>query len=165
MIPDFKTYIKESIWSDIQDRSAGDTIRKEDDIDLLDRDEFFDNCIRPHYIETTTEHTILNWNPSKCIIIPVATHLYKSPSHIDLTYQYNVNKPEKYLHITPNVKSEPELFKLLKDRYILKKVVVGYNITPKDSIKDDVPNSFVIDVLNYIIDTPCDTFKKLIDKI
>ena len=31
MIPDFKTFIKESIWSDMQDRSAGDTIRKEDD--------------------------------------------------------------------------------------------------------------------------------------
>jgi hypothetical protein len=30
MIPDFKTYIKESIWSDIQDRSTGDSIRKED---------------------------------------------------------------------------------------------------------------------------------------
>ena len=30
MIPDFKTYINESIWSDIQDRSSGDTIRKED---------------------------------------------------------------------------------------------------------------------------------------
>ena len=30
MIPDFKTFIKESIWSDIQDRSAGDTVRKED---------------------------------------------------------------------------------------------------------------------------------------
>ena len=32
MIPDFKTYIKESIWSDIQDRSAGETMRKEDEI-------------------------------------------------------------------------------------------------------------------------------------
>ena len=30
MIPDFKTYINESIWSDIQDRSSGETIRKED---------------------------------------------------------------------------------------------------------------------------------------
>ena len=30
MIPDFKTYIKESIWSDIQDRSSGESIRKED---------------------------------------------------------------------------------------------------------------------------------------
>ena len=31
MIPDFKTYIKESIWSDIQDRSSGEIIRKEDE--------------------------------------------------------------------------------------------------------------------------------------
>ena len=30
MIPDFKTYINESIWSDMQDRSSGDTIKKED---------------------------------------------------------------------------------------------------------------------------------------
>ena len=30
MIPDFKTFINESIWSDMQDRSAGDTIRQED---------------------------------------------------------------------------------------------------------------------------------------
>ncbi len=28
MIPDFKTYINESIWSDMQDRSSGDTIKK-----------------------------------------------------------------------------------------------------------------------------------------
>ena len=30
MIPDFKTFISESIWSDMQDRSSGDAIRKED---------------------------------------------------------------------------------------------------------------------------------------
>ena len=34
--------ITESIWSDIQDRSAGDTVRKEDDVNLLDKDEFYD---------------------------------------------------------------------------------------------------------------------------
>ena len=42
MIPDFKTFIKESIWSDIQDRSAGDTVRKEDDINIFDCDELYD---------------------------------------------------------------------------------------------------------------------------
>jgi hypothetical protein len=40
MIPDFKTFIKESIWSDIQDRSAGDTVRKEDEVNHLDQDDF-----------------------------------------------------------------------------------------------------------------------------
>ena len=32
MIPDFKTFISESIWSDMQDRSSGETTRKEDEI-------------------------------------------------------------------------------------------------------------------------------------
>ena len=41
MIPDFKTFIEESLWSEIQDRSSGDAIRKEDDIDFLDYEEFF----------------------------------------------------------------------------------------------------------------------------
>lgn len=41
MIPDFKTFIKESIWSDMQDRSVGETVRKEDDIDHLNYEEFF----------------------------------------------------------------------------------------------------------------------------
>lgn len=41
MIPDFKTYLKESIWSDIQDRSSGETVRKEDDIDRFGYEDFF----------------------------------------------------------------------------------------------------------------------------
>ena len=37
-----KKHINESIWSDMQDRSAGETVRKEDDINLLDRDGLYD---------------------------------------------------------------------------------------------------------------------------
>ena len=37
-----KKHINESIWSDIQDRSMGKTVRKEDDINLLDVDEFIE---------------------------------------------------------------------------------------------------------------------------
>ena len=43
-----KKHINESIWSDMQDRSAGITQRKEDDINLLDRDGLFD-CIYDLY--------------------------------------------------------------------------------------------------------------------
>ena len=48
MIPDFKTFIKESIWSDMQDRSSGEIVRKEDDIDHLDYAEFF-TYLTKHY--------------------------------------------------------------------------------------------------------------------
>lgn len=41
MIPDFNTYLKESIWSDIQDRSTGETVRKEDDVDRFGYEDFF----------------------------------------------------------------------------------------------------------------------------
>ena len=48
MIPDFKTFIEESLWSEIQDRSCGKAIRKEDDINILDLDEFYE-YIKEHY--------------------------------------------------------------------------------------------------------------------
>ena len=41
-IKSFKKFIEESIWSDIQDRSAGDVVRKEDDVNLLDYDGLYD---------------------------------------------------------------------------------------------------------------------------
>ena len=34
MIPDFKTYLKESIWSDMQDRGTGEIKKKEDESNL-----------------------------------------------------------------------------------------------------------------------------------
>ena len=37
-----KKHINESIWSDMQDRSMGKTVRKEDDINIFDCDELYD---------------------------------------------------------------------------------------------------------------------------
>ena len=49
MIPDFKTFLRESIWSDIQDRNSGEVIRKEDELkkfydDLTDMYRCIDNA-------------------------------------------------------------------------------------------------------------------------
>ena len=80
MIPDFKTYITESIWSDIQDRSAGDTVRKEDDVNLLDRDEFYDYLKNKYnkishliYKDTSEIHIKLGWSyfPRRDYIIDI----------------------------------------------------------------------------------------------
>ena len=40
MIPDFRTYVGESVWADIHRRSNGKQERKEDDVDLLDLNDF-----------------------------------------------------------------------------------------------------------------------------
>ena len=34
--------LSESIWSDMRDRSAGETVRKEDAVNALNRNEFYD---------------------------------------------------------------------------------------------------------------------------
>ena len=41
-IKSFKKFIEESIWSDIQDRSMGKTVRKEDDINLPAKDGLYE---------------------------------------------------------------------------------------------------------------------------
>ena len=65
-----KKHINESIWSDMQDRSAGDTIRKEDDINLLDRDGLFD------YIYDLYKQIAIHPLPLKSQTSP--THIYFS---------------------------------------------------------------------------------------
>ena len=52
----FSTLV-ESIWSDIQDRSTGNVVRKEDDVNLLDYDTFGE-YIRRIYIPKNDKCTI-----------------------------------------------------------------------------------------------------------
>lgn len=72
MIPDFKTYLEESIWSNINKRSEGSVSRKEEDINNLDIDglceyikdkyEFITNESWPVYVGTkmNTDITFLH---------------------------------------------------------------------------------------------------------
>ena len=50
--------IKESVWADIHKRSNGDQVRKEDDVNLLDLDEFY-KYIKDHY-KTKVEYIDLD---------------------------------------------------------------------------------------------------------
>ena len=59
MIKKFEEFIRESIWSDVQDRSSGDVVRKEDDIDFYDREQFFE------YLNNNYEYIVeVNFCPS-----------------------------------------------------------------------------------------------------
>ena len=67
-IKSFKKFIEESIWSDIQDRSMGKTVRREDDINLLDCDELYD------YIYSLYEQINQDSMPSKSQIVQRFTY-------------------------------------------------------------------------------------------
>ena len=74
--------LSESIWSDMQDRSAGETVRKEDDISLLDNEGLYD------YIKSKYESRIPNFN-------------------VDMGYYTNKSSNEKNLLIQPYGRWKP----------------------------------------------------------
>ena len=67
--------LSESIWSDMQDRSTGETVRKEDDISLLDNEGLYD------YIKSKYESRIPNFN------VDMGYYSNKSANEKDLLIQ------------------------------------------------------------------------------
>ena len=53
MIPDFKTFIKESIWSDMEDRGSGDQAKKEDEVMLMDGERFYEYLNERYSIDSS----------------------------------------------------------------------------------------------------------------
>ena len=149
MIPDFKTFIKESIWSDIQDRSSGDTIRKEDDINLMSGEDFCD-YLNDNYI-SKSKYKILYSEHTKCIHIPILNKFIGVL--LNLSYDYEDNT------ITMNYDEVeslcPELCKKIKENFkVVKKIVSStytqFIIFPPDG--SECTNRFFVDVINFIID-------------
>ena len=159
MIPDFKTYLKESVCADIHKRSNGEQVRKEDDINKFNRDEMLE------YI-----YSIYDNNPSimanaiksktisglECFEIPI--FLYGSALY-RLCVQYKHN--DIYRIILKANKVNCEVF------YDDLKKKFGVTILPNDTIEIcrknitkisydydtyDVTNTFVMEVIEFIID-------------
>ena len=74
MIPDFKTYIKESIWSDIQDRSSGETIREED---MITTNKDLRNKILELHIEQGGGETLDVSSLANCIKCDDFSYIFK----------------------------------------------------------------------------------------
>ena len=88
MIPDFKTYIRESLWGSIRDRVNGDTIRKEDEvINQYNTTEFYNYLYLRYWPTEWNDGETVNPVPSPLhdntwkIQVPL-THIPK-PSGVD----------------------------------------------------------------------------------
>ena len=79
-VKSFKEFIGESIWSDIQDRSAGEAERKEDDVNLLDRDGFYD-YLKKRYSKLSH---IISKDPSEIHITLGWSYIPKRDYKIDI---------------------------------------------------------------------------------
>ena len=163
MIPDFKTYINESIWSDMQDRSSGETVRKEDDINYLDMLGLLD------YIQKKYEFNKEIMTLSSSIGIPLFS--YKS-NIIDLIISFTYSQDriyDVYSRVIYDSQLKNSISSILKQKYLTKiskeksmskyvgRHFVLISTKPK---KGDIDNRFVIDVIDTYIDI-MNTFKNI----
>ena len=169
--------ITESIWSDMQDRSSGETVRKEDDVNLLDRDGFY-NYIMKHY-KTTTEdvtgpYAIINSDNKDYIAIPIiedeTNTLYRDDSgyRVDSVVMWHFNKDDRYITIPyRKIFQESDLFVKIRDTFNLQPDKDKFNplfkMFPKDNKKVD--NKFFLEVIDFIIDNTKEPFEPLLIRI
>ena len=133
----------ESIWSDMQERGTGDLVKKEDDINHLDRNGLYD-YLKSHYTLINPQYKIVNSPSCDSIEVPVF-HKITNTEYIRRWF----TKDEVLIpYVFPYMVNG--LFRLLIHRYKLKQDITGryYIISPADS--SSVTNKFFLEVLDFI---------------
>lgn len=162
MIPDFKTYIRESVWGDMRKRAEGWTEREEDSIDNLDFEEFVDH-LRETYDTGDDYFYQIGTYPTQGtsimnLSIPIEKNEYDETPNMSsrmLTIQWDKDT-EKYICISPNqyiFKLYPnELKTTFKDEFDID--VSGQKLIPKDGIITNSVCMKVIDKLINMVERP-----------
>ena len=158
--------LSESIWSDMQDRSAGDTVRKEDDVNLLDSDGLYD-YINKHYKRIAPFAFITNIGGMLSVPIIRGT--------VHNCVWYSPESEIKTVSIGDGMISQVDgLLNLLYDNFSIKEIngenndgeyTTLYWVYPKDG--SEVTNKFFIDVIDFLLENIPNSpnYKKSIKKI
>ena len=152
MIPDFKTYLKESIWSDMQERGTGDLLKKEDDVNLMDQYQFAEYLSGRYKITSKIKSSGINYLKSENeLYVPILSK--GSGWNSLLTMEYGRKKGVNFGSSVVN--DFPEFYQQMNDNFILnkerRKRFTSWYIYPKDGGK--INNSFFVTVLDFIIST------------
>ena len=142
--------ITESIWSDMQDRSAGDVVRKEDDINLLDETGLL-NYMKKVYMPPSPNDDlqIIGGGVNSGTII--ASLFKTNEGHYNIIYQkMSESNPEITFPVCPDSGIED----LLKEHYTVISIPRYdnkiYYIKPKDGSK--ITNKFFLEIIDFILD-------------
>ena len=142
--------ITESIWSDMQDRSAGDVVRKEDDINLLDETGLV-NYMKKVYMPPSPNDDlqIIGGGVNSGTII--ASLFKTNEGHYNIIYQkMSESNPEITFPVCPDSGIED----LLKEHYTVISIPRYdnkiYYIKPKDGSK--ITNKFFLEIIDFILD-------------
>ena len=158
--------ITESIWGKVLDRGAGDTIRKEDDVNLLDSDGLYD-YLKKHYKGILPFAFIMNNYGMLSVPIIRGT--------VHNCVWYSPESEIKAVSIGDGMISQVDgLLNLLYDNFSIKEIngenndgeyTTLYWVYPKDG--SEVTNKFFIDVIDFLLENIPNSpkYKKSIKKI
>lgn len=162
MIPDFKTFIKESIWSDIQDRSMGKTVRKEDDIDLLDINELCEYLKTIYKTNSDNDINVIEIEGNMYLTICLYEDEYGYYRYI----YYDGDYINTQLDVIETLKCLLEFERKFSIKFNENDFVVNcIDIYPKDKARIPVTNKFFIEVLDFILDKINTPLEQKIKKI
>jgi hypothetical protein len=152
--------IEESIWSDIQKRSSGETIRKEDDVNLLDITEFYKYLLDRYYILINPLVDRIKMSTSyNYIFTPIIHH----PNHNDIIYgvyysfrfKNQVYIPQQFLDVFPDLEDKIKSRFKIKIRY----TITGISVFIKNPDDSECTNKFYIDVIEFLMKNVDDKLK------
>ena len=140
--------IKESVWSDIQKRSMGEQVRKEDSTNKFNRDEMYD-YIYSHYEEIDTSAIPLKGTTTtdqEFFSIPL---FMQSMAVYRLSASYRTGKLYR-IHLYASDLDCKDFYDEMNQEFtLLKNPDHSLIITPKDVLQD-VSNDFLLKVIDFI---------------
>ena len=170
MIPDFKTYIGESVWNDIRRRGVGTDVKKEDDVNLLDRQGLV-YYLKEHYRcedSTTIIQTVADGgNISVC--------LYEDTNGYLFYLIYDNIDGDRRLYISGGFREiSREIYDEMSYVYTLTvqndedqdgHPLGNIRVEPKGCRYENLTNKFFLEVLDFIIERIEKPLEKQIEKI
>ena len=180
MIPDFKTYLKESIWSDMQDRGSGELQKKEDDINNLSLEGLCsylnenytcrdDNCIFCQTMDDTLILTVaLYWSLGATgYLFYTGEEIAIYKSSIDtlrcrgkLTYNYATSFDKHSTTISPKDKSIP-----VNNKFFIEVLDFFIDIVSKSGFKQQIKKKLSESIWSDMQDRGTGDLEKTEDKI
>ncbi len=154
--------LTESIWSDIQDRSSGDTVRKEDDIDLLDIKELCKYLKTIYKTDSDTDIRVIEIEDKLYLVIC----LYQDEEGYYRFIYYDGDCIDTQLDVIEILGCRSEFERKFSTIHSTNDFnVVSIDIYPKDRARVPVTNKFFIEVLDFILDRIDAPLEQQIEKI
>lgn len=158
MIPDFKTYIGESVWADIHRRSNGYTVRKEDDINNLDGADFKE-YLKSLY-KPLNAYAIITYAGGSIAVPIIRNHINMCAWFHPKSDVSKINIHDDFINLVPGLLSK------LQENFSTEKFTHGfYGIFPKD--KGEITNKYFIEVIDFLLENIPDSsdYDKSIERI